>query len=390
MFAKLSLFWFWYFAGLGIFFPFFGLYLQQDMGLSPSRVGWILACIPWVGWLVQPIWGRISDHTGSRRRALALALAGAALLYAVLGVLPTFGALLAGTLVLACFSTGVVPLGVAVSMAALGEQAGELFGRVRLWGTVGFLLAVLGLPKFLEVFEAGLGPWQGLGIIFPLVAFCTLLAAPAILRLPASRGLELKSLSGDTRRLLRHGPVARLLVLAFVTHLFIQAPIQLFPLLVTERGGDASWISEMWVYMLLLEIPLIGGFGRVLRRLGIRYCLVLGLLAEGLRWTSTAWMHDFQIFRWIQLLHGIGVAGLLVGYPVYLEQCVPERSRATAQSLLAVAAGAGTIVSVAVGGWVMEIYRADTLYYSAGFGCLVLAALLPRVLPLPRRAASFT
>ena len=384
--AKLSLFWLAYFGGLGVFFPYFGLYLEQDLGLAPSKVGLVLAALPWIGLLAQPSWGRFADRHGRRRQVLGLALVATAVLYALLGVWGGFAGALLGTVALACFSTSVVPMAMAVSLAGLGRNGSSRFGLVRVWGTFGFLGAVIAVPWLLDRFD-GLGPWQGLGLIFPLTALCTLAAAPWIFTLPPSSGLTVRSGQGDTRRLLRHSPVPRLFLIAFLAHLFLQAPIQLFPLLVTDRGGDVSWIREMWIYMLILEIPLVGFSGPSLRRIGARGLLFVGLVSEGLRWIATAYIHDFEIFRWIQLLHGIGVAGIMIGAPLYLEEAVHERSRASAQSLLATMTGLGTILSVALGGWIFERFGADVPYVLAGAGCLATAVAAVLILPSPWRPA---
>ena len=389
--TKLSLFWFAYFAGLGVFFPFFGLFLEQELEMSPSEVGWVLAAIPWVGLIAQPLWGRAADRRGSRRMTLGICLCGTAVAYAALGLLPAFWPVFLGTVVLATFSTVVVPMGTAVSLASLAATpspggGGSRFGLVRVWGTVGFLVAVLCLPYALEQLRvSGLGPWQGLGWLFPLVALCTLAAVPWILQLPSSFGLGVRSEPGDTRRLIRHSPVARLLVFLFFAHLCVQAPIQLFPLLITDRGGNAAWISQMWVLMLLVEIPLIGFVGPSLRRVGARGLLTLGMLSEGFRWIATALITDFSIFRWVQLLHGVGVAGFFVGSAIYLEEAAPERSRATCQSLAATVAGLGTILSLAGGGWIFERFGADAPYLLAGVGSLALGLIASRWLPPPRR-----
>ena len=395
---KLSLFWFAYFAGLGVFFPFYGLFLEQELNLSPSQVGWVLAAIPWVGLIAQPLWGRAADRSGSRRSTLVICLCGAAVAYAMLGLLPSFWQIMGGTVALACFSTAVVPMGTAVSLASLTKpdlgkpgDGGSRFGVVRVWGTVGFLVAVLCLPHALEWLQASeLGPWQGLGWLFPVVAVWTLAAVPWVLLLPPSHGLAVRSERGDTRRLLRHAPVARLLILVFFANLSLQAPIQLFPLLVTARGGNADWISQMWVLMLLVEIPLIGFLSPGLRKVGARGLLTIGLLSEGLRWVATGFISDFEIFRWIQLLHGVGVAGIFIGSAIYLEEAAPDRSRATCQSLAATVAGLGTILSLAGGGWIFERFGAEAPYFLAGAGCLALCFVAHRGLPTPSRPLDYT
>ena len=68
----LTSFWFVYFGSLGIFFPYFSLYLRENAGLSGTQVGLVLAISPLVGMFAQPVWGQIADRTGARTRALWL------------------------------------------------------------------------------------------------------------------------------------------------------------------------------------------------------------------------------------------------------------------------------------------------------------------------------
>ena len=74
--VSLSLFWFCYFAGLGIFFPYYGLYLHENAGLTGTQVGIVLAAVPLVGSMSQMVWGQIADRTGARTLVLAVDLRG--------------------------------------------------------------------------------------------------------------------------------------------------------------------------------------------------------------------------------------------------------------------------------------------------------------------------
>lgn len=387
MTSKLCALWLAYFVGLGIFFPFYGLYLGQELGLDGTRVGLVMSVIPLVGLFAQPLWGRLADRTGSRAGVLAGVILGVALGNLALGFLPSFGAVLVGTATLALFSTSVVSMATAVSLAAQGDGAGVDFGFVRLWGTFGFLVSVVAFPSLLDALDRKFdGPWAGLGWMFPAIALASLLAVPFALALPTSPSLTVRSVRGDTRRLLRHPPIRRLLVLVLLAHVCMQGPINLFPLLVTARGGDIESLSRMWIFMLLLEIPLIGFSGPTLRRLGPRGLLALGLAAEGLRWTVTAFSTDLELIRWAQLMHGVGVAGILIGAPLYLDLAVPQRLRATGQGLVAsVGLGLGAILSNAGAGWLFDRFGPATPYGLAGGSALVLAVLVYRTLPEPYR-----
>jgi PPP family 3-phenylpropionic acid transporter len=78
--------WFFALGGLGLFFPFYSLYLSENLGLSGAEIGWVLACLPLVGILAQPVFGRLADRTGSRARLLVGLALGAGASYAALGL----------------------------------------------------------------------------------------------------------------------------------------------------------------------------------------------------------------------------------------------------------------------------------------------------------------
>ena len=73
----ISLVWFFALGGLGLFFPFYSLYLRENLGFSGPELGWVLACLPMVGLFAQPAWGQLGDLTGSRSRLLFVLALGA-------------------------------------------------------------------------------------------------------------------------------------------------------------------------------------------------------------------------------------------------------------------------------------------------------------------------
>ena len=391
MSLRLSVFWYLYMCGWGIFFPYYSLYLGRELGLSGSRVGVVMATIPLMGLLAQPFWGQLADRTGSRRRVLALIAAATG--FASFGLLKAhdFPTALLGTAVFAVFSTSVLPMATSVTLASVGRRGIGRFGVIRMWGTLGFLTMVVVFPWLLEhdaELPAGTMGIQGLGWMYPLTAFFLVAASLVALGLPESTALGLRSAPGDTRRLLRHPPMVRLLVLIFSAHVFLQGSINFFPLYVRERGGDEAVIGRMWIFMLLLEIPLVGFSGQTLRRLGARGLLAMGLAAEGLRWTVCAFSLNMTLVTAVQLLHGVGVAGVLIGASLYVEQAVPERLRSTAQAFYStISFGAGAIVSNMAFGWWLEKRGVEAPYAAAGFGALALALLVHRFLPRPRPPA---
>jgi MFS family permease len=160
--------------------------------------------------------------------------------------------------------------------------------------------------------------------------------------------------------------------------------MSLFPLYVRDRGGNLTTVGHMWIVMLLLEIPLVALSGAGLRRFGARGLLAVGVLAGGARWLACAISRDLAVLYPVQLLHGVVVAGLLLGAPLYLELIVPERLRSTGQGLLATAGvGLGGILSNAACGWLIDHIGIDATYAIGGLGGLALGAAVTWILPVP-------
>ena len=74
--TPLALFWFLIMGALGVFFPYYGLYLRENMGLDGFQVGVVFATLPLVGFFVQPLWGIVADRSGLRIRVLAVLASG--------------------------------------------------------------------------------------------------------------------------------------------------------------------------------------------------------------------------------------------------------------------------------------------------------------------------
>ena len=112
------------------------------------------------------------------------------------------------------------------------------------------------------------------------------------------------------------------------------------------------------------------------------------MLAGGLRWTVCGFADDLRWIAAVQILHGVVVAGLVIGAPLYVEAAVPERLRSTGQGVLAmIGIGVGGIASNATAGQLLEHAGPNAPYAFGGLGALALGALLPLLLPPARRPA---
>ena len=393
----MSLFWFFALGSLGLFFPFFSLYLRENLGFSGWQVGMVLAAPPLVAVAAQPFFGVLADRSGHRARVLALLAFGTAVGHVGLFFGEGFGAVLALTTALALFSTPLIPTAVSVTFALTQGLHRRSFGLCRTWGTVGFGVVVVGFPFLLDAVAASRGTAVGasgpsepaLALMFPAAAVVVALAGLIAFTLPRKEAMAVRADSREWRRLFSHGPFMRLLAFGFLAYLLVQGPMGIFPIFVRAHGGSLDTVSTLWVWMLVLEVPLILYSDVTLERLGARGVLAVGVGAAAIRWLVCGFAPDSWWVTPVQALHGVTVAGIVIGAPLYVEAVVPEALRSTGQNLLAmVGVSVGGLLSNLGAGALLDAAGADLPYQLSGVGLLVLLAALPWLLPPPARVGA--
>ncbi|HEX9788711.1 MAG TPA: MFS transporter, partial [Candidatus Binatia bacterium] len=354
----------------------------------------ILAISPFVGMIAQPIWGQLADRTGARSRMLALLTVGTALGYLGLGMAHGFWPIVLATSALALVGTAIFPMMTSVSLAILRGAGRHAFGHVRAWGTIGYFILIMLFPWMLQMFSAppddGASAARvsqpGLGLMFPITASLVLAASFIAFFLPKKGAVALRAARGDWRELIHNRAFVRFLCFSLIAHFLMHGPMWLFPLFVRSRGGDLGTIRDMWVLMLLVEIPLVLMTGSGLKRLGARGLLAVGVLVGGMRWTLSALISDPTLLFAVQALHGVTVVGLNLGSPLYLDVVAPEKLRSTAQGILSmVGSGIAGIASNISAGWLIDRSGIDLLYLICGVGSLALGGFAWWILPAAKQ-----
>jgi PPP family 3-phenylpropionic acid transporter len=378
-------------AALGVYFPFFSLYLKESLGFKGAQVGAAFAIPPLVGLIAQPFWGYVADRTGSRGHVLTALSFGTASGYALLTVPRDFLPVLGAVTWLSFFSAAQIPMAVAVSFAAIARSATPVtFGQVRVWGTVGFFLTVLGVPPLVRGLAAVRGtsePAQ-FHIAFALagvLAACASLIALGFPSLPPQERVRMAR--GEQRLLWRNPSYLRVLLVIALAYTFLQGPMVLFPVYVHSRGGDHATISYMWAVALTTETLLMFGWSALYARFGPKLTISFGIVACGVRWLVCGLCSDLALVYPLQTLHAAMVMSLQVSAPLFVEVLVPERLRASSQSgLNLLGSSLGGAVSGMLAGMLLDSSGIDVVMLLGGGAGLLLGIATPFIMPEPRPA----
>jgi MFS transporter, PPP family, 3-phenylpropionic acid transporter len=138
---RLSGFYFFYFAFIGAFQPYFSLYLKS-LAFSAAQIG-VLMSMSHLTRIVSPnFWGWVADHTGRRVAIVQWASAMSLLSFAGLFFGASMPWILIMSLLMGLFWSGSLPIVEAITLTELRDEPHK-YGRVRLWGSVGFIAATM-------------------------------------------------------------------------------------------------------------------------------------------------------------------------------------------------------------------------------------------------------
>ncbi|MBC8244895.1 MAG: MFS transporter [Verrucomicrobia bacterium] len=381
----LSLFWATLFGSLGIFFPYYSLYLEDDLGLSGQQIGLAMAVFHLVGLVGQPSWGYLADRTGARKTLLVVITIGMALGFVALWRVAGYAALLVASMCFAAFYTSLIPQGMALSLGVLYRSHNSHFEWVRSFGSVGFLITCFGFPLFLD----GVDPRPaagGLGLMFPCCAALILLTTGVVFLIPNQTAIREKAKPGAWRLLAADRRFRRFLLYVFLANFMLDGPMFLFPIFVKSVAPDnfLGTLKWLWLIMLLPEIVAIALAGHIRRRIGVRALMFYGLAAGGLKWLACGLLGDVPfVLHASMLLHSVYVVGALVAMPLCVNYLVPTELRSTGQGLATMVSSSlgGGICSNFAAGWLIDHVGPAAPQLYGGIGALLLLLVAPLLVP---------
>lgn len=321
-----------YFAHIGFFNPYLPLWLKEaGYGLLAISV---LTSVQSLTRLVAPYgWGWLSDHTGERVKLLRFCATSAMIISAALWLKLSFAALVLVLLLMFLNTSAMMPMSEA-AMAHLVSQGGSFdpkkYGRVRLWGSMGFLLTVFAAGAWFEHF--GLQD-------FPAWTVASLaLVVLSVWRLP-----DLKEAHPAHTEALPVWPVlrqarVRWFFLALFFHVLSHMGIYVFfSLYLDELGYSKTMIGLLWAVSVIVEIGWFFTQSRWLPWLSARAWLVLCAGVMLVRMVITFSAADVLVCLLVaQALHAITFATHHSVCIALVSEMFPGRLRGRGQALYTV------------------------------------------------------
>jgi len=291
---RLSGFYFLFFVTVGIYMPYWSLYLKS-INFNAEQIGILSAIVVGTKIFSTYCWGWVVDHTGQRMRIIQLASLFSALTFVAVLFVKDFWALAFILFLFSIFWSASLPQVEAATLSHLGESS-HAYTVIRLWGSVGFIIIVWSLGIVFESLSISYVPL--ILLISMVLVWMLTLSIPEIP--PEHHDEPAESL----KEILRKPKVIALLLACFLM-LASHGPYYTFySIYLEDYGYSRSFIGQMWALGVIAEVVLFLFMQRLIAVFGLRRLLLLSLFLAGVRWMLIAFFVDkLVLLGFAQILH---------------------------------------------------------------------------------------
>jgi len=291
---RLSGFYFFYFASLGALLPYWSPYLKT-LGFSSFQIGFLMAIVMGTKIIAPNIWGWIADHTGKRMVIVRLASLLSVVSFAGVFINSHFGWLVIVMTTFSFFWNASLPQFEAITMNYLGGET-HRYNTIRMWGSIGFIIAAVGLGWLVEWRDLSLVPLVIL-ILFVTIWFSSL-------GVPEHAVGHMHIERQPLRQVLMRKEVLALLLSCLLIQASHGAYYTFYSIYLEEFGYKNSLIGQLWALGVIAEVVIFIFMFHLLPRFGARNLFLFALLLTSIRWVLVSqWPESLVWLIIAQCLH---------------------------------------------------------------------------------------
>ncbi|MGE8560744.1 MAG: MFS transporter [Acinetobacter sp.] len=371
---KLAGFYFFYYSIVGTFMPFWSLYLE-DQGFNYQEIG-LLSSIAIVTRFFAPfIWGWIADKSGKRMLLVRIATWMEACIWFMIFLIPnTFQSVALLMLIFSFFQNAILAQFEGVTLFWLGEKRTQLYGKVRKWGSIGFIVAVFGIGTLLEIVPISMLPVMLLCIAFLAFIWSFTIKEPSAAP-HAQQQLE------PLLPILKRPVVAAFFSIEFVL-LFSHAPFYSFySNYLHQVGFSTTEIGLLWSVGVIAEIIMFAFANKFLTRFSWRSLVSLCLVLTSARWIIVGLLPNlFMAQFFAQTIHAFsfGLFHMIAMRIIFQNFSMGQQGRG--QAMYSTMWGLGVALGSILAGRYWQSISGEIVFMIAGFSTLV-GLLFVRWLP---------
>jgi len=344
------------FLAVGIHLPFWPAWLKFR-GLDATEISLILSVGVWIRAFANPFIAHFADRSGANKKIIMIAAGGGVVTYALFGIADGFWMLFVVNVAASAMFMALIPLGENLASRASVEHGFD-YGRVRLWGSITFILAAYAGGWVVE--ETG-----DAAILWMIVAamIAAFIAGFGLPERPTRDPATVPDVRFPAFALLRQ---KRFLVFIAAVSLLqsSHAVLYVFGTIHWRDAGIADdVIGALWAEGVIAEIILFAFSGAVVARVSPIRLMYISAAAGVVRWAILANTTDLTTLFATQWLHGLTFGAAHLAAMHHMLRTVPERMSASAQGLYSgFAIGLVMGLMMLVTGWLYAGYGGEAFY----------------------------
>ena len=291
---RLSGFYFFYFAFVGAMAPFWGLYLKS-LEFNAFQIGVLMSLLQVMRIFAPNIWSWVADRHG--KRVLIVQIAALASMLSYVGVFfgTSFLWLFAVMSLMSFFWSASLPLVEATTLSHLGEHTNK-YGKIRLWGSVGFILSVVGLGYLLDFLPIRFLLWAVLGMMAGLVLFSR--------HIPEAEVMAHESDHHSVWHIVKKPEVMALIAACFLMAAAHGPYYTFYSIYLVDHGYSKSSVGWLWALGVIFEIGVFVWMPRIFNRFSLEQVLFFSFVMAVIRFLTIAWGVDsLALILFAQILH---------------------------------------------------------------------------------------
>ena len=291
---RLSGFYLFFFASLGALIPYWGLYLKS-LGFGAQDIGIFMAIIMATKIISPNIWGYIADRTGRRMAIVRLGSLLALISFSCVLIAQTFWWLVFVMVAFSFFWNAALPQFEATTFNHLGSDSHH-YSSIRLWGSVGFIIAVVLLGPLLDDKGASILPYF-LIVLFAGIWLSSLIA-------PDSEYIPHSVEDVHLWVLLKKPTIIALLFVCLFMQMSHEAYYTFYTIYLSESGYSNSVIGQLWALGVIAEVVVFLFMHKLVPKFGLLFLLQISLALTTVRWLLIGFfVQDIFILVAAQILH---------------------------------------------------------------------------------------
>jgi len=364
---SLSGFYFFYFAALGSFLPYWNLYLAQK-GFNAAQIGELSAVVMATKIISPNLGGIIADKTGQPLRIIRISCFLTSVLFIGFLLKESFAWYLVISLGFSFFWNISLPQFEVATLSHLQTEP-HRYSQIRLWGSVGFIIAVLCTGQYLDH-----QPLNTLPIIINMLFLGMWLVA---LIVPEVKQTQLAQSATHLLQLLKRREIIAFFSVYLLLQIAHRAYYVFYSIYLKELHYSSSTIGALWVAGVIAEVFLFMIMHKLLRLFSLRQIILTSVFLSIVRWLIIGFAADS--LYWLigaQLLHAATFGSAHIAAIHLIHQYFGQQHQAKGQSLyISVCYGVGGMIGSLFSGYYWEACGARFIYTCAA-GCCVLAFII--------------